>query len=161
MSRLKPKTALAAFACTGLAVLTGCTGQADLPQSPFVGFENVGQLGDYDIYYDKGAESGMNDVIIADGSHRVLSCLGQPLNICYDGNPEGELIIVIAEEGTETTMLDYNGEEIEMQKTEAPEHVDDAPPVFVTQAPPKGEDTEGFSWSWKGLDANGEELWTK
>ena len=48
--------------------------------------------------------------------------LGEPVLICYDGDKsgEGELIIVIAEEGTETTILDYNGEEIEMQKTETP-----------------------------------------
>lgn len=161
MSPKKVKTALAALACASLAVLTGCTGQADLPQEPFIGFENVGELGEFDIYYDKGAESGMSDVIIAEGNHRVFSCLGEPLLICYDDNPDGELIIVIAEEGTEQTILDYNGEEIEMQKAEAPQNVDDAPPVFVTQAPPNGEDTEGFSWSWRGLDANGEELWTK
>ena len=157
----KPKTALAAFACASVMALTGCMGQTELQTEPFIGFENVGTIEGLDVYYDKGSESGMSDIIIADGERRVLACLGEPLLICYDGNPEGELIIVIAEEGTEQTILDYNGEEIEMMKTEVPADTDEAPPVFVAKAPPKDEDADGFSWSWRGLDANGEELWTK
>ncbi|MGO1392960.1 hypothetical protein [Agrococcus casei] len=163
MARNKPKTVLAALACVSLAALTGCAGQADYATEPFIGFEPVGSIDEtYDVYYDKGTESGMHDVIIAEGDHRVLSCLGEPVLICYDGDKsgEGELIIVIAEEGTETTILDYNGEEIEMQKTETPADIESPAPVFVTQAPVL-EDREGFSWSWRGLDANGEELWTK
>lgn len=163
MARNKPKTALAVLACASLAALTGCVGQAEYATEPFIGFEEVGSIDEtYDVYYDKGGESGLHDVMIAEGDHRMFSCLGEPLQICYDGGSEGvgELIIVIAEEGTEQVLVDYNGHELELQKTEAPEDIEEPAPIFVGQAPVL-EDREGFSWSWKGLDADGEELWTR
>ena len=148
------------FGATAM-LLTGCTGQADDQDStPFRGFERVGEVGEYGVWYDQGAETGLSNVIIADERHRLVSCLGEPVLICYDNNREGgQLIVVIAEEETASVTVDFAGEDIELELMDEPENEDNTPPVFTGQAPPF--DGESFSWNFYGYDADGEELWTR
>lgn len=151
---------LAMFSACAIA-LTGCTGEVDNRDStPFRGFERVGEVNDYTVWYDRGAESGLSNVLIADGNHRLVSCLGEPLLICYDSNRSGgQLIIVIATEDTESVTVDFAGEDVELALMDDPENKEDAPPIFAGQAPPF--DGDGFSWTFYGYDADGEELWTR
>lgn len=154
------RAALALFGATAM-LLTGCTGEVDNQDStPFRGFERVGEVGEYGVWYDRGAETGLSNVIIADGTHRLVSCLGEPVLICYDSNREGgQLILVIAAEETESVTVDFAGEDVELELMGEPENEDDTPPVFAGQAPPF--DGENFSWSFYGYGADGEELWTR
>lgn len=145
----------------GAIALSGCTGQVDEQQStPFRGFERVGEVGEYGVWYDQGAESGLSNVLIADGRKRLLSCLGDPLLICNDGGrADGRLIIVIGTEETASVKVDFAGEELELELMAEPENEENTPPVFAGYAPPwEGED---FYWNLYGYDANGEEIWDR
>ena len=158
------KLATAAMACIGAGalLLTGCTGSASTDTtSPFRGFENVGELETgQTVWYDKGSESGMSNVIIAEDYLRVLSCLGEPTLICNNNKrAEGQLMAIIAEEGTERLVVTYAGEEVELQRMATPEHTDEPALVFAGKMPPFTGDN--FSWSFKGYNADGEEVWSK
>lgn len=144
-----------------LLALTGCTGSVETdPASPFRGFDRVGELDSgLTVWHAHGSETGSTNVIIADGNLRVLSCLGEPRVICYDDErATGQLVTVIAPEGTERIVVDFAGEEVELGAMSDPTSFDDPAVVFAGQMP--AWDGEGFSWKFIGYDAAGEELWT-
>ena len=157
------RRAAMAVAAAGAAVLllAGCTGSVQsAPTSPFRGFEQVGELdGGQTVWHAHGSESGNTNVLIAEGNVRQVSCLGEPRLICFDDNrATGQLVAVIAPEGTEQILVDFAGEEVELSLMKSPETFETSVAVFAGQMPPFEGD--GFSWTFRGLDAAGEEIWS-
>ncbi|MGM1030282.1 MAG: hypothetical protein ACQEWM_10540 [Actinomycetota bacterium] len=87
------------------------------------------------LWWDGGDETGLTDLMLEDADGRMFaSCLGTGPLLCVGGTDEARGALVIGPAGAERAVMQWYGQEVELQRGEnTPE---DAPPVFAGVMPP-------------------------
>lgn len=148
-----------ALAATGAALLlvalSACTSEPEAPQEPAgpSGFELAGMQGDVEVWYDRGEQSGITDVLLMQDGRRVGACLGDAGLVCVQGDvSQVPYVILISPPNATRAELVWFGTPMEMTSTNETVAAD-APHVFVA-APPAG-DPAAYSMHINVFDAAG------
>ncbi|SFS14278.1 hypothetical protein SAMN04487783_1808 [Agrococcus baldri] len=139
----------------GALVLTGCT-STDEPRGPQgpTGYELATTLENgAHVWWDRGDESGMTDLIVTRGAGGVIdSCLGKAPLLCFVGPEESRMALIIAPPQATGGVVHYFGEDIPLQLGTGPTAEQDA--VLAASMPPEHLD-DAAGWTYEVVDAAG------